>query len=220
MGGAGSVDARHTLACAGSNGLIAVELKIRQGAGSGDFFWSIYIDDNAASPNNLARLYGGSTVARGRIGSEITADMPLTGPDAWDDLYVKIDTTANTSEFFFNGVSYGAISHGATPSATVGALRLERLDRATAGNDFILFDNLIVGAIDATPPRLTLARAGSQLMLSWPALGLGATLQSATNLTPAASWNNVTNTLATTNGQSLFTTSTSTGKKFYRLRKP
>ncbi|HEY2952779.1 MAG TPA: hypothetical protein VGK40_09360 [Verrucomicrobiae bacterium] len=220
VGGAGSFDARHALSCAGSNGLIAVELKIRKGAGSGDFFWSIYIDDNSASPNNLARCYGGSTLARGRIANTITADMPLTGPDAWDDLYIKIDTAADTSEFFFNGVSYGAISHGATPTPTVGAIRIERLDRATAGSDFIRFDNLTAGAVDATPPRLTLTRAGGQLVLSWPATGMGATLQTATNLNPLVAWSDVTNSLATTNGQTTFTTSTAAAPRFFRLRKP
>jgi hypothetical protein len=215
------VTARHAFSCAGSNGVIAAQLKISQGPGSGDFFWSIYIDDDSgdASNGNLARWYGGSTLTRGRIGSNITADMPLSGPGIWDDLYIKIDTVANTSEFFFNGISYGAISHGVTPSATVGAVRLERLDRATAGNDFILFDNLTVGALDITPPRLTLTRTGNQLLLSWPASGRGATLQTTTSLTPPVTWNPITNSVQISNGQSALTTAISTGKRFYRLRK-
>ena len=69
-----------TVNCAGSNGLIAAQIKIRKGTGTGDFFWNIALDDSGG--NNLARWYGGSAYARGRVGNNITADMPLTGP-AW-----------------------------------------------------------------------------------------------------------------------------------------
>src|SRR5439155_23854202 len=103
MGGAGLFSAAHAVNCAGSNGLIGVEAKIRKGVGTGDFFWNIAIDDTMS--NNLARWYGGSTIARGRIGGNITPDMNLSGVDNWDDLYIKIDAAANTSEIFFNGVS-------------------------------------------------------------------------------------------------------------------
>src|SRR6185369_2901241 len=126
IGGGGAVSATHPINCAGSNGLIAAQIKIRRGSGSGDFYWNIALDDPVG--NNLARWYGGSTIARGRVGNTITPDMLLTGADAWDDLYIKLDTAANTSEFFYNGVSFGAISHGTMPASTIGSIRLERLD--------------------------------------------------------------------------------------------
>jgi len=195
-------------------------VKIKRGTGSGDFFWSIYVDDDSGNTaNNFARWYGGSTLARGRIGSTITPDMPLSGPDAWDDLFVKIDTTANTSEFFFNGNSFGAISHGTGPSATAGAIRLERLDRTTAGNDFILFDNLTVGGIDTMPPRLSMTRLGNQLQLSWPATGMGAILQTTADLAVTPVWSGVTNSIVTTNSQSVFTTNILAANGFFRLQK-
>src|SRR6185436_5094004 len=122
FGGAGVTSATHTVSCAGSNGVIAAQIKIRKGSGSGDFFWNIAIDD--LSGNNLARWYGGSATARGRIDNTITADMILNAGDAWDDLYIKIDTLARTSEFFFNGTSFGAIPHGAAASNVVGSVRL------------------------------------------------------------------------------------------------
>src|SRR5439155_643558 len=56
MGGAGLFSAAHAVNCAGSNGLIGVEAKIRKGVGTGDFFWNIAIDDTMS--NNLARWYG------------------------------------------------------------------------------------------------------------------------------------------------------------------
>jgi hypothetical protein len=217
VGGGGQVSATRSVSCVGSNGLIAAQIKIRKGSGTGDFFWNIALDDSGG--NNLARWYGGSAYARGRVGNNITADMPLTGPDTWDDLFVKLDTTANTSEFFFNGASFGAIPHGTTPSNAVGSIRLERLDRSSAVNDDIHFDNLTIGAIDTTPLRLAATRIGDTVALSWPAAGLGAMLQS----TPALAsnqWTSMISSIVVTNGRNTFTATATNRAIFYRLRRP
>jgi hypothetical protein len=217
VGGGGLVSATHTVGCPGSNGLIAAEIKIRKGAGSGDFFWNIAIDDPAG--NNLARWYGGSTIARGRVGNNITADIPLTSADTWDDLFVKLDTAANTSEFFVNGVSVGTISHGTTPANTVGSVRIERLDRSSAAGDDIRFDSLTVGAVDPTPPRLEVTRLGNQVALSWPAVGMGASLQSISALATSNPWTAITNSIVTTNGRKTFVEAATNPATFYRLRR-
>jgi hypothetical protein len=217
LGGAGVVSVSHPLACAGSNGIIAAQIKIKRGAGTGDFFWNIAFDDPAG--NNLARWYGGSTIARGRVGNNITTDMNLTGGVTWDDLYVKIDTAANTSEFFFNGSSFGSISHGTTPANTIGTIRLERLDRASAVGDAIYFDKLTVGAVDLTPPRLQWVRTGDTLTLSWPAAGNGGQLEATPTLSAPIQWIAVTNLIGTTNARRTFSASVTGGSRFFRLTK-
>jgi hypothetical protein len=218
IGGGGLVSAAHALSCAGSNRLIAAQTKIRRGAGSGDFFWNIALDD--AAGNNLARWYGGSTIARGRIGNSITADMSLSGESVWDDLYILIDTVSNVSEFFFNGVSFRAISHGATPGDSVGSIRLERLDRLNAANDAIYFDDLTIGPPDNSVPRLLIRRSTSTLSLSWRAAGLGATLQSAFSLDSPGSWTLVTSGITFANGENHFTTAATNPAAFFRLARP
>ena len=218
IGGGGVVSATRTVNCAGSNGFIAAQIKIKKSAGSGDFFWNIAFDDSGG--NNLARWYGGSTIARGRVGGNITPDMRLTGTEDWDDLYVKLDTAANTSEFFFNATSFGVISHGTTPSNTVGSVRLERLDRSSANGDIISFDNLTIGAMDLTRPRLNFLRTGNTMELSWPATGMGFQLQSTPSLTVPVTWTLLTNGIRLTNAQSVFTTTVSSGNQFYRLKSP
>ncbi|HMJ63764.1 MAG TPA: hypothetical protein VK615_00315, partial [Candidatus Binatia bacterium] len=218
LGGGGQVSATHAVSCAGSNGLIAAQIKIRKGVGTGDFFWNIAFDDPMG--NNLARWYGGSTIARGRVGNNITADMPLSGGDTWDDLYVKLDTAANTSEFFFNGISFCAISHGTTPSNTVGSIRLERLDRTSAVSDDIHFDNLTLGTIDTTPPRLHITRLGNAVVISWPATGMGTKLESTGGLAASSQWTVVTNSIVVTNGRNAFTAIPTNAATFYRLRRP
>jgi hypothetical protein len=137
--------------------------------------------------NNLARWYGGSSYARGRVGNNITADMFLSGPNIWDDLYIKIDTRGNTSEFFFNGVSFGAIPHGTGPADTVGSIRIDRLDRFSAANDDIHFDSLNLATVDLSPPRISIARLGGAILLSWPSIRMGATMESTPSLASPAS---------------------------------
>jgi hypothetical protein len=218
FGGGGQVSATHAVNCAGSNGIVAAQIKVRKGVGTGDFFWNIVFDD--AAGNNLARWYGGSTIARGRVGNNITADMPLSAIDVWDDLYVNIDTVANTSEFFFNGVSFGAITHGTTPANIVGSIRLERFDRASAVNDNIFFDNLTVGAPDTMPLRLDVTRLGNALELSWPAAGAGAALEFTPALPPPSQWTAINNSIVAKNGRNTFTTLATNAATFYRLRRP
>lgn len=218
IGGGGVVSATNAILCTGSNRIIAAQTKIRRGAGSGDFFWNIAIDD--AGGNNLARWYGGSTIARGRIGNSITADMNLSGETAWDDLYIRINTVSNTSEFFFNGTAFGAISHGTIAGDSVGSIRLERLDRLSAANDAIYFDNLTIGAPDHTPPRLVITRSTSSATLSWPANGPGAMLQSASSLNSPISWTSITNGITFANGENRFTGTPTNGNAFFRLWRP
>jgi hypothetical protein len=218
IGGGGLVSAAHSLSCAGSNRLIAAQTKIRRGAGSGDFFWNIAIDD--AAGNNLARWYGGSTIARGRIGNSITADMILGGESASDDLYILINTASNVSEFFFNGASFGAISHGATPGESVGSIRVERLDRLSAANDSIYFDNLTIGPPDTRVPRLRISRSTSTITLSWPATGPGAVLQSASALNSPIAWLPIMTGITFANGENHFTTATTNPAAFFRLARP
>jgi hypothetical protein len=218
VGGGGAVSATHPLGCAGSNRVIAVQAKIRRGAGSGDFFWNIAVDDSAG--NNLARWYGGSTIARGRVGNNITADMNLTGVSSWDDLYIRINTISNTSEFFFNGTSFGVIPHGTIPADIVGSIRLERLDRLSAANDSIFFDDLTIGAPQPTLARLVITHSNLTVTLAWPAAGPAARLESASSLNRDVSWAPVAGAITFTNGQFRWSTSSTNSAAFFRLRGP
>jgi hypothetical protein len=152
-GGGGGVSAARPAPCTPAATAIEVRLKIRKGEGTGDFFWNLAIDDDSGDPGggNLARWYGGSTIVRGRIGGNVTGDLVLSGTEVWDHLRVKIDTAANTSQFFFNEVLAGTIDHGTGPTNRVGAVRIERLDRAGTGGDAIHFDDLVIAS--GAPPR-------------------------------------------------------------------
>jgi hypothetical protein len=150
IGGSGAASAACSVACPGTEGIIAVYLKVRTGAGTGDFFWNFAVDDDSGDPGagNLGRWYGGSSMIRGRIGGQVTPDIPLSGSGEWDQLLLRIDTAADTSEFSLNGT---VLSHGSGPSDSVGAIRFERFDRVGADCHTIFFDDLI---IETSVPRV------------------------------------------------------------------
>jgi len=214
-GGSGTVDALRSVQCGSSNSVVAADIKICGGGGTGDIFWSIYLDDSAS--NNLARWYGSTQIARGRIGGSITADMPLSGPGIWDDLYLEIDIATGTSEFFFNGVSFGKLYQGGTPGSDVSSIRIERIDRPTTSADSVSFDQLFVSSVDLTPPRLAFSRSGGQLALVWPAARRGAILETTTLLVPSGAWTAIPNP-PIINGQFRYSTQTDDNNRFFRLR--
>jgi len=119
---------------------------------------------------------------------------------------------------------HGAVSRTRVDRTRVktckSAPNLERLDRASANAETILFDRLTVGAVDMTRPRLNFVRTANKLELSWPAAGMGFKLQAASNLMVPTLWTPLTNGISLTNGQSVFTITVSTGSQFYRLRSP
>ena len=171
-GGAGAYDAVKTTSCGASgSGFITVTVKINGEVGSSTI-WNLWIDDS--SSRNLARWYGSGTTARGRIGgtASVTSTQTLTG--AWDTLKVKINPAANTTEFFFNGVSLGTLSHASEGSADiVGRIRFERIDSGSATGEYLYFDDLTIGEplTDTTAPgnvtSFTATAGAGQNSLSW-----------------------------------------------------
>ena len=144
FGGAGSYSATKTVSIADQGwGYIWVRLKINGEVGA-NTIWSLWINDSSA--RNLARWYGSGTTARGRIGNtgSVTATQTLSG--AWQNIDVKINPAANTSQFFFNGVSIGTLSHASEGAAdTIGQIRFERMDNSSGSGNNLFFDDIRVG---------------------------------------------------------------------------
>ena len=151
LGGSGQYYAEQAVSCdGGGSGAAGIKLRIKRGYGANST-WSVYFDDAAGA--NLARWYGSGLLVRGRIGggSQVTPLQTLTG--GWDELYVKLDFAANTSQFFFNGVSIGTLNHAEFGAGdSIGRVRFERLNYSTAAGHYIYLDDLIIGAPDTTAP--------------------------------------------------------------------
>jgi hypothetical protein len=70
----------------------------------------------------------------------------------------------------------------------------------------------------ASPPRLSIASAGSNVKLSWPSSATGFALQNATNLPAGTNWSAVVATLVTNGGTISATVPIPGNRNFYRLK--
>ncbi len=99
--------------------------------------------------------------------------------------------------------AYG--THGATP---VLGVELRALDA-------IGYTRVVLTA----RPSVSLARSGSNLILTWPTTFVGFSLQSATNLAGVVSWTAASPVPTILNNQYTVTNTSTPGRKFYRLVK-
>ncbi len=121
--------------------------------------WGIWINDPLG--RNLARFYGQPNTCRGRIGDLgiVTGQPTLTGGGAWDDLDIKITPSAQTSEFFLNGVSLGVLSYAQTGAdGTVGYIKIESVDSINTGT--IKVDNMALGTVPEPSSLVALSAFG------------------------------------------------------------
>jgi hypothetical protein len=82
------------------------------------------------------------------------------------------------------------------------------------GGDFS--DGSVFGLSLPRPP-LAIARAGTNVLLTWTTNWTGFVLQSTPNLAPPATWTTVTANPAIVNGQYTVTNAITGARKFYRL---
>lgn len=177
-GGVGFKEAHQVVNYSGRNGVIWAHLKMMPGnTGGGATMWSVRLND--ANGVNLARYYGQANSCRGRIGDGmVVTDLYTVTVGQWHDLDMKVDTVANTSEFFLDGASIGVLSHGTGPANSLGRVTIERIDYNPATGHTIYFDEMRIGeqpwnptAVPAAPTILTPANnvtVGSTcVQISW-----------------------------------------------------
>jgi len=68
-------------------------------------------------------------------------------------------------------------------------------------------------------PKLTLARSGNNVIVSWPAIWANWTLHQNTNLNPG-NWTNFNGTIGSDGTTKSATNSSSAGNRFFRLSNP
>ena len=81
-------------------------------------------------------------------------------------------------------------------------------------------DGSDIGAFELTPPVLTIAQAGKNVLVSWPATEIGYTLESKNSPSASVLWNTVPGSPAIVAARFTVTNTPSTGGNFYRLRSP
>jgi hypothetical protein len=83
-----------------------------------------------------------------------------------------------------------------------------------------LWQTQITELITSLPsPQLSIARAGTNVMLSWSSFATGYQLQSTTNLAPSIAWSSVTQPTSTNGGTISVLAPVSGSQKYFRLQK-
>ena len=111
------------------------------------------------------------------------------------------------SAFFSSSVSPAPLVAG------TNVLSVE-IHQANAISSDLTFDLEL--SADLAPPRLSVARSGNSVLLSWPAYATGFRLESTLHLGQAASWTSI----STLSGQTSFLATASGESSFFRLAKP
>ncbi|MDO8588440.1 MAG: glycoside hydrolase family 20 zincin-like fold domain-containing protein [Armatimonadota bacterium] len=160
-------------AYAGSGNIIWVHFLAQPGTGT-DTNWGIWMDD--PSGNNLARYYGSATSCKGRIGGTNTVTIGANLNPGWNDLDVRINTSANTCEFYINGCILGTLDHGTTPGNTLGRIKFEQVANSLAVGQYLFFDEMRLGQQPAAPtvppaaPSVIIPSSGAIVTTNTPAV--------------------------------------------------
>jgi uncharacterized repeat protein (TIGR03803 family) len=123
---------------------------------------------------------------------------------------IKTDGTGYVSLYSFTGGSDGAYPRA---ELTVSGNRLY----GTASEGGANGAGTIFSLTLPLPPDLNIARAETNITLTWPTNGISFTLQSATNLVPPVAWTAVSTLPIVISGQNTVTNPLSGTQQFYRL---
>jgi hypothetical protein len=87
-------------------------------------------------------------------------------------------------------------------------------------SDTNVWTTQITELVTTTPAQLAIARAGTNITISWSSLLAGYHLQATTSLVSPATWTNVTQTVSTNGSQASVTLPIDAGQRLFRLRNP
>jgi uncharacterized repeat protein (TIGR03803 family) len=155
------------------------------------------------------------------------------GLDPQADLILLCNTLYGTATFD------GDSGDGTLFAVNTDGTRYTNLYSFTGGNDgaypqagLILFSNTLYGTASqggcssagtvfsfslSSPPQLSIALFGANIILTWPTNVAGFTLQSTTNLAPLAVWTTVSPASVVVNTNNAVTNTLSGIQQFYRL---
>jgi hypothetical protein len=182
-------------------------------------------------------------------GDGVTGDESTTAPGtvtfcAWHLLSVAVNRSAGTADFYIDGSYLQSSSSIVKTFANNADLNLgrftnnnfyftglmdeARIQTGTVSSNWVWASWMTVASnatfatystVTQQSPALSVSLIGSNLLLQWPASGVGFALHSATNLGPSAIWALATNVAELINGLWQISVADDSGfSRFYRLQ--
>jgi len=179
----------------------------------------------------------------GTAGNESTtaATVPF---GSWHMVTVAVDRLNHTAQFYIDGASSGSSTQIRPDFPTLGDLRLgqfynggfdmkgamdeARIQSGVNSSNWVWASWMTVASnatfasystVTQQTPALKICASGSNLILNWPASGVGLSIYTTTNLTPPVLWTSATNQPFLTNSQWQITLPPgSDATRFYRLQ--
>jgi uncharacterized repeat protein (TIGR03803 family) len=170
-----------------------------------------FTNSDGAAPNGLllsgSTLYG--TSQRGGLSGNGTIFGIHTDGTGFTNLHDFTASSTNSSGIYTN-------TDGANPYA--GLILSSNTLYGTAGSGGSSGNGTVFSiSLPVSPPQLTIASAGANVILTWPTNATGFTLQSTTNLVPTGLWSVVSAWPAVVNGLNTVTNPISGTQQFFRL---
>ena len=119
-------------------GQMSFKMKIKKGAGNGNFWYMRFYNVSGPAYNETFYLMGQGSAITGRVGAYATGLQNLTG--GWDTVEARLSTTSSTVEFFFNGVSIG--SSPVVITGPFAGIMLERPYHTADVGSYVYLDDL------------------------------------------------------------------------------
>ncbi len=180
----------------------------------------------------------------GSAGTEVTSVTGAFSLAQWHLLSASVDRTAGTARLYMDGADItasGSIRTDFSNQSDVNAARMTnsgfylkgtideaRILSATASSNWVWASWMTVASnatfasystVTQQTPALKICASGSNLILNWPASGVGLSIYTTTNLTPPVLWTSATNQPFLTNSQWQITLPPgSDATRFYRLQ--
>jgi len=134
----------------------------------------------------------------------------------WVRLYQQIAILFDAPPFISRWRDYSTVS--VDPSDPTRFWSIQMFPSDAASND--VWSTQITELLTSQVlPHLTIAKTGTNVMVSWLGIAAGFQLQSATSLTPPIAWSNVTNTASTNGGTISVLVPVSGNQTFFRLQR-
>jgi hypothetical protein len=170
---------------------------------------------SAAASNRIAHYYFNLPTNGGAFSATATLVWKLNPPAPLSNFDLFLYETASNTLVTCSTSSVDNVEHIFVPKLPAGRYDLQVLKNAVSP----LSENYAL-AFDFTPVKLSIARSGTNVIVSWPASPAGFALQAAPSLSAPITWQDVLTGSVLSNVMNTVTLPSASSMQFFRLFRP